>query len=86
MKKMILLACIAFTLSAQAQQKPVQPKADTAKPIQKYFLIGTLDNYRLLFSAVSTPGDVTPNQQKLLMDWINAGLTELKTDTLPKKK
>ena len=85
MKKLILLICISFSLNAGAQA-PKKPAADTAKAQPNYFLIGLLPDFKLLFSAVATPGDITPNQKTALLDWINKGLTEIKADTLSKKK
>lgn len=63
MRKIILSFFILTATLANAQQ----PK-DTAS----YVLIGKFQDFELLFKSVLTPGDVTPNQQKALAEWIKS--------------
>lgn len=60
--------------------------ADTTKkePI-RYFLIGELPAWQLLFKAVNEPGKVTRDEIGMLSQWINS-IRELSTDTTSKPK
>lgn len=79
---MVLAVLISF--SASAQQKPV---TDTTKKQQEaYFLMGTLEGFKLLFTAVNSPGDVSPNQLKLLSEWISTGVQKVPAADSTKKK
>lgn len=76
MKKAITVLLIMFSISAAAQTKkpePVTQVVDTAT----YFLVGKVDAFTLLFKALATPGDVTPNQVNALLQWIDKNRQKL---------
>lgn len=84
-KKMFTcLVLICLSIGAMAQSKP---GVDTskAKAPEVFFLIGDLSTWQLLYKAVATPMDVTPNQQSALMDWINKRLQAVPVDSTKKK-
>jgi len=64
MKQFFLIAAIIFSLSANAQTKE-KPKADT-----NYVMVGKFADFQLLYKALMSPGDVTPNQVNALAAWI----------------
>jgi len=45
-----------------------------------YALVGKIGDFQLLYKAVSSPGDVTPNQITALLAWIQ------KVQALPPKE
>lgn len=61
-------------------------QTDTTKkePI-RYFLIGELPAWQLLFKAVTEPGKVTRDEIAGLSEWINR-IQQLPTDTIQKPK
>jgi hypothetical protein len=76
MRKMLFLAAICFSITAFAQKKE---KVDTATkqavkqdPPQQpaFFLVGQLDDFKLLYAAVTSPDDVTQNQKKAIATWL----------------
>jgi len=74
MKKIILAIFISlFSLISYAQK-------DTA-----YALVGKLPEFNLLYLAIQSPGDVTPNQSKFLLEWLNK-LQMILPDTVKKAK
>ena len=76
MKKVITVLMIMFSLWATAQTKkpePVKQAADTST----YALVGKVDAFALLFKALATPGDVTPNQLNALLQWIDKNRQKL---------
>lgn len=91
--KILLLAIIILwsTVSnGQKRFKSDSTKIKTSGPApaqigKGYFLIGTLDNFKLLFSAVTAPDDVTNNQRKAIAQWLNS-VKELPTDSTKQKK
>lgn len=92
MKKVFLMIAVAVSLSASAQtQKPVtkapanKPVTDTTKAEPGFYLLGRLDDFKLLYTILVSPGDVTPNQVKGVAEWINKGIQPLVADTTRKK-
>lgn len=91
--KILLLAIIIFwsTVSnGQKRFKSDSTKIKTSGPApaqigQAFFLVGILDNWKLLFSAVTTPDDVTNNQRKQLAQWLN-NVKALPIDSTKQKK
>jgi hypothetical protein len=67
MKKTLIAIALLLALSPVfAKPKTEQPKNDTT-----YYLLGRITDFQLLFRAVTTPGDVTPNQVKAIVEWIS---------------
>lgn len=81
MKTITIIAAFLFiSLSCFSQQAQ---KYDTST----YVLVGKLNDFRLLFATITTPDDVTPNQKKMVLDWMSKGLQVIKSDTTkPKEK
>lgn len=69
MKKLILVIGILFlSASAFAQKKD---SVVTKQPTDTlYYVVGKIENFQLLYAAVKSPGDVTPNQVAALLVWI----------------
>lgn len=70
MKKSILILLLLISGIAYGQNKSplIQPqKPDTSL----YFIAGNINDFKVLFTAIQSPGDVTPNQVKALLNWIN---------------
>jgi|APGre2960657505_1045072.scaffolds.fasta_scaffold05126_4 hypothetical protein len=63
MKKTIILLLLAFSLNATAQT------ADTT-----YMISGKIENFKMLFAALTQPADVTPNQVKAVIEWVSKGI------------
>lgn len=94
MKKFILISVLMLTIAsfAGAQNKsianikdqirpvPAGPKQDTA-----YVLVGRIPDFQLLYRAIVSPGDVTPNQAKALAEWLNK-VQMILPDSINKKK
>lgn len=75
MKKTVTIILICFSLVSFGQKKDstmktspgtVMPQQDTSN----YVLVGKLQDFQLLLVAISSPGDVTPNQVNALVAWI----------------
>lgn len=71
MKQLFLIAAIIFSVTVNAQAKK-DSTIKKAAPIadSTYVLGGKLQDFQLLFKAVTSPGDVTPNQISALTAWI----------------
>lgn len=70
MKKSILILLLLISIVGYGQNKAplIQPqKPDTSL----YFIVGNINDFKLLFAAIQSPNDVTPNQVKALLNWIN---------------
>lgn len=82
MKKliMIILVCISLSTSAQKTDSIPKPISDTADCV----LPGKLIAFKLLYKALTTPGDITFNQMKALIEWVDKQ-TVILTDKKPKK-
>jgi len=66
MKKTLVIAAILISSLAFGQKKDsIKIEKDTT-----YILQGKLQDFQLLYLAVTSPGDVTPNQQKAVAAWI----------------
>lgn len=63
MKLSILIAAFLISLSSRAQ-------SDTTRKDSSYVLTGKLTDFQLLYAAINSPGDVTPNQIKYLSTWL----------------
>jgi hypothetical protein len=80
MKKLLALILICGSLTSAAQTKDTsgkkakEVKADTTD----FVLLGKFQDFQLLFTAVVSPGDVTPNQIQALAAWVR------KIQVLPK--
>ena len=75
MKKTIITLTILITsFFCFGQKQDVKP--DTAT----YILIGKIGDFQLLYKALISAGDVTPNQFKALASWIE------KIQALPSKE
>jgi hypothetical protein len=85
MKKLLSIIALTFILStAVAQQQ--KAKADTTKPAATYVLLGALQNFQLLLAAITTPGDVTPNQMRELAEWISKNTQPIPAADSTKRK
>ncbi len=65
MRKIFLSICIiliSITSFSQTQ------KPDTAT----YQLIGKIDDFKLLYAAITSPDDVTANQKKAIAKWLES--------------
>jgi len=97
MKKTILLLTFFISTTCFAQKQ----KTDSSKNIRgtgevvyppegnqnpPFYLLGTRNDFLILLMALTTPGDVTPNQIKQLVDWINQRAKQLPTDSIGNKK
>lgn len=93
-----LIIAMIITGAAMGQQKGTgQVKIDTTKvesttaegtiaPQPKtYFLLGALQDYQLLYKCLASPGDVTPNELRSVIQWIDKGAKPLPGDTTKKK-
>lgn len=70
MKKSILVLLLLISGITYGQSKA--PLVKPAKPdTSLYFIAGNINDFKLLFAAVQSPNDVTPNQVKALLNWIN---------------
>lgn len=77
MKKTIMILCTMLSLTCVAQTKK-----DTAT----YFMTGKLPSFDLLYKAIANPDDVTTNQKKSLLIWIERGLMSIPDSVTSKKK
>lgn len=78
MRKLITILLIAISFNATAQKKPdATPVAKPAVDTATYALLGKADAFTLLFKALATPGDVTPNQLNALLVWIDKNRQKL---------
>ena len=64
MKKLLIIPFVLIVIGLSAQKK------DSVNIDTSYILTGKLSDFRLLYAAVKTPRDVTPNQQDALAKWI----------------
>jgi len=81
MKKLIIATGILLLSAAVfAQKKDTVKQAPPAKDTL-YYIVGKIENYQLLYTALKTPGDVTPNQVTALLLWIEKNL-----QVVPKEK
>lgn len=82
MKKIITTTLIFFcAIIALGQQQ----KQDTSN----YHLIGKLDDFKILFAAITTPDDVTANQKKAIAEWLKSIkiiIPNVKPDSTAKQK
>ena len=75
MKKVIIavaLLILSFASFAQKDSNKVNQQKDTL-----YYIVGKMENFQLLYSALKSPGDVTPNQVSALLVWIDKNLAIL---------
>lgn len=81
MKKTIttIIICLSMTMAfGQTKESAVKKEpVDTT-----YILGGNFPDFQLLYKAVISPGDVTPNEMKALAAWIQ----KVKMVEVPKKK
>lgn len=78
MKKTIMITFTMLSLTCAAQQKQTN---DTT-----YFLAGKITSFQLLYAAIANPDDVTTNQKKKLLDWLDRGLQAIPADSISTKK
>lgn len=76
MKKLIIALFLFATIQTLAQQK-----ADTST----FILKGKITDFELMYRAVSSPDDVTPNQKRSVLKFIE-GLKPEKDSTSKTKK
>ena len=70
MKKSILILLVLISGFVYGQNKA--PILNPQKPdTSVYYITGRLDDFKLLFNALQNHDDVTPNQIKALLLWIN---------------
>lgn len=82
MKKLLFAIVLALTASASSAQSGKQkPATDSI-----FVLAGKLQDFQLLYRAVESPGDVTPNQSKAILDWIKGIRLIPVSDTTKRKK
>ena len=85
MKKTVLFIAMAFVFSTSfAQTQPV----DTTKKDPVQYLPGRESTFSLLYTALLSPDDITPNQKKALAEWIlkqRVTVPEPKKEELPVK-
>lgn len=81
MKKIIITVLFALLLvnsNAQSKKDTTKAAVDTST---LYFLVGKLPDFNFLYSALKSPGDVTPNQVNAILVWI-----EKNVQAVPKEK
>ena len=81
MKKVIIavaLSILSFTSFAQKDSVKVK---DTL-----YYIVGKMENFQLIYGALKSPGDVTPNQINALLVWIDKNLAILPQQNVKPKK
>lgn len=79
MKKILLSAClmaIVFMASAQKQKQEKTPEPPQQQQQQQvdtasYYIIGSIDQFRLLYAAINTPDNITRGQAQQLTQWVN---------------
>jgi len=70
-----------------AKYDKLKPELVTLQPTkQVFFVIGDLGQFKLIYSSISAPDDVTTNQKKALLDWLIKNVQALPTDSTGKKK
>lgn len=79
MKLILLLLAIVISASSDVQKR--QDTVATAKKPNYYILIGDEKSWNLLFTAVTSPQDVTPRQVEQLASWMKSGLKKLDADS-----
>lgn len=92
MKKILLLltTVAALILVSFKESGPVNIKivySDSAKPKPvepQFFILGTNDDFKLLQRIIADPNNVTPNQVKAVLQWIQ-NKNQIVTDTTKKK-
>lgn len=80
MKRAITISLLIISLNVSGQEvrglpKQSLPKADTVN----YALVGKNEHFILLYKALITPGDVTPNQLNSLIEWVDKGRQKIET-------
>lgn len=89
MKKSIVLIATLFIVAYSYAQK----KDSTAKKIvstnpkpapQQYFMLGTKDEFDLLYKVIADPDNVTRNQVNMMLGWIR-NKAAIVSDTTQKK-
>jgi hypothetical protein len=76
MKKLITIAAILISMSAFSQ----------AKKDSVIVLTGDATRFSILFALINTPDDVTANQKKMVIDWINKGIMVMPKELFTKKQ
>lgn len=99
MKKIITLTAItllSLTIFAQntkpagtSKQLAGPAKDSTVKSVsktapQRYFMMGTKEEFDLLYKVIADPRNVTPNQAEAMLKWI-ANKAAIVNDTTQKK-
>lgn len=88
MKQLFLIAAVIFSMSVNAQTKSgsQEVRKTESKEAEKmdttYVLRGDFPDFQLLYRAVKSPGDITPNQMSALAAWIE----KVQMVQLPRKK
>ena len=79
MKKILTAIALMICMTSVAQTDT------TKKQPKQYYLIGEIGAWQLLYKAITTPGDVTPNQVKSLAEWMDR-IREIPADTTQNTK
>lgn len=92
MKKILLLLTTVATLILVSFKKPAfvstqQVYSDSSKPKPaepQFFILGTSDDFKLLQRIIADPDNVTRNQVKAVLQWIQ-NKNQIASDTTKKK-
>jgi hypothetical protein len=77
MKQLIIcIAAVALTATAFGQKKDTaavssKQQAASVKPKdQRFFIVGSKEEFDLLYKVIADPDNVTPNEAKGMLQWI----------------
>jgi hypothetical protein len=80
---MILITGFCF---GQKNSNPLSQQKDSTAAPATYVITGPAEIFRLLYTCVNNPDDITNNQRKKLADWMNKSLFVMSSDTTRKNK
>jgi len=88
---MLTISALVISVNAQYKKNTADSTKSNQQKIQQapqpnYFIIGQMDAFKLLVMAITSPDDVTANERKRLLYWLNNNLLALPTDTTGNKK
>lgn len=82
MKKTFITASILLASLLAVSQRKENVKTDTTK---HYYVIGDFETFKALYLAVASPDDITANQRKAILAWLDKNVAVLSTDSTKKK-
>jgi hypothetical protein len=67
---MVIMTMIAFGQKKDSTGKKQEPSSKIQTPPQQFFIIGTKEEFGLLYKVIADPDNVTKNQTKEMLQWI----------------